>query len=164
MTITLPSSLTGLMSQIGYEFPTADEDKIAELGTAWTDLAGKLAPYAQQASDTASSVWGTNHGKDIDAFKTWWEAEDSPQKSLQEAITGAKVAGQALQTCALIVIGLKLYIIAELTSAAAAIAAAIAVAIETGGLGALAILGIKKVLKEAVGWAIEQAVMKVLEG
>lgn len=164
MTITLPGRLTGLMSQIGYDFPKADEDKIAQLGEAWSGIGGKLSTHLANANTSAVAVWDDNTGKDIDSFKTWWEAADSPAKSISESLTGTNVAGQSLHICSTIVIGLKIYIIAELTAAAIALGVGIWGALATGGLSVAAALVIKKALKEAIGWAIEQAVLKILEG
>ncbi|WP_344485554.1 hypothetical protein [Glycomyces endophyticus] len=161
MTITLPDWLTEPMSWTGFEFPTADEDKIAELGTAWTELAGTLRPLTEQAAAAAAEVWGESSGDDIEAFQTWWEGPDSPKKSLEEGVEGALVAGQALQLCALIVIALKIHIIVELVAAVIAI---IAAAVAGGGAGAAVAAAVKTALKEAVGALIEHALTSLLEG
>ncbi|MDA1361968.1 hypothetical protein O1R50_20235 [Glycomyces luteolus] len=164
MTITLPEDLRGLLSELGFEFPTADEDKIAELGSAWSTLGLELSLHAVQVGLSAAGVWSEHSGKDIDAFKTWWEGEDNPPKSLPEGATAAAMTGTALQICANIVIGLKMYIIAELAATVYAIAAAVAAAVASGGLGGAAVVAIKQAAKEAIGWAIEEALTQILEG
>ncbi|SDD49989.1 hypothetical protein [Glycomyces harbinensis] len=164
MAITLPDWLTGLMSELGLEFPKADEDEIAALGAAWTALGTDIAARRTEADATAAAVWDDSTGADIDAFKTWWQKEDSPPKSLEDGATGAGVTGTALQACALIVIGLKIYIIGELIATAFAIVAAIAAAIASGGLAGVAVIAVKQAAKEAIGLAIEQAVTAILEG
>jgi hypothetical protein len=164
MAITLPEDLRGLLSELGFEFPTADEDQIAELGAAWSALGVQLSVQSLQANVNAALVWSENTGKDVDAFKTWWTGEGNSPRTLPEGATAAAMTGTALQVCAGIVIGLKLYIIAELAATAYAIAAAIAAAVATGGVAGAAIVAIKQVAKEAIGWAIEATVMKILEG
>jgi hypothetical protein len=164
VTITLPEDLAWLLRELGFAWPSSDEDKMAELGKGWIALAQELGNLGNEANTTAAQVWEEHAGQDIEAFKTWWHAEDSPAKSIAEGVKGATTIGEALAVCAMVVIGLKLFIIAKLTAAVISIGVAIAAALETGGLSLLAIAAIKKVAKEAIAWAIEQAIFKLLEG
>lgn len=113
MTMTLPSELTWALSQLGFDWPESDEDKLDAMGQAWTSFAGTLRGLVDEADKQAQLVWSGNRGEAITAFQNSWSGGQAPVASLREGADAAALIGAGCSAAAAIVVALKLKIIAE---------------------------------------------------
>jgi hypothetical protein len=136
MGLELPGELTEPLSWIGLIWPQADEDKLFENGTKWAEFGFSLATIAAAADTSAEQVWTSGEaGADeaVTAFKTWWAAEDGPQRRLQDDAQAAEIIGGALVVFAGLTIALKIAFIVQLITLMIEVAQAIATAFVTFG-------------------------------
>jgi hypothetical protein len=162
MGLMLPGELVWLLTELGFNWPEADEEKLFDLANTWMDFSGQLGPLADRAAAAADGVLGANSGEAIDAFRASWSAEDSALASLRDGATGAQVVGPALMVVAGVVLALKITVIVQLTLLLIEIAQAIATAIETFG-ASLAEIPIFKILtQKLLDIAIDLAVGQIL--
>lgn len=85
MGLTLPSELVTLLGMLGYDWPQSDEANLMDFGQSWMDFSGDLAGIGGEAATASAQAWADQVGQDIEAFKTWWEGEDSPGRSSRTA-------------------------------------------------------------------------------
>lgn len=163
MAIMIPSELAGLLSVLGYDWPQSNEDKLMDLGQAWNDFAGELTDVGGEAGTQASRTWDEQVGRDIDAFKTWWEGEDGPPHFFESGSMGAMAAGTGMMICSVMVLGLKIMVIVQLAILAVQIAIAIAQAAITFGASLLQVPIFKQITGEVLGVIIDQVVSRLLE-
>jgi hypothetical protein len=131
--LQLPDWLTEPLSWIGLDWPQADEEKLFEAGQAWIDFSTQLSPAAAHANSAATNVWSTNDGPASDAFKTWWNDDNGPNRRLADDMVAAMVIGGALILFAAITLALKIMFIVQLIILAVQVAVAIAAAIPSLG-------------------------------
>lgn len=163
MAIMLPSELASLLSILGFEWPQSNEDNLMEFGQAWMEFGGELGEILGEAGGNAAQAWTDQVGKDIDAFKTWWESEDGPASVLDGGTIGAMIAGVGLIVCAVIVLILKIMVIVQLVILAVQIAMAIAQAAVTFGASLAQIPIFQQLARTVVGNLIQEAIFKLLE-
>ncbi|HEY1095059.1 MAG TPA: hypothetical protein VGE61_10175 [Glycomyces sp.] len=163
MALMLPSELASLLGILGFDWPESNEDALMEVGQAWLDFGQELGDIAEEATGGAASAWTAQIGKDIDAFKTWWESEDGPQHILNSGSIGAMIAGAGMMVCSVIVLVLKVAVIAQLIWLAVQIALAIAEAAVTFGASLLQIPIVQQLIRTIVGNLFQEAVFKLLE-
>src|SRR5690606_15493626 len=123
-----------ILNILGFDWPMSNEDQLFAMGQEWMAVTGPIEEKLREAAETAQRTWSENVGESIDAFREWWEAEDSPAHALSEALTGANLAGAALMICAGIILALKIAVIVQLVILAVQIAAALAAAAATFGV------------------------------
>src|ERR671939_525984 len=92
MGLQLPSELTEPLSWVGLVWPEADEEKLFEAGQQWIAFGTRLQTLAQTADTAAASVWTTNEGDPVDAFRAWWTRDEGPQRRLAEDAVAAAFA------------------------------------------------------------------------
>lgn len=163
MAIMLPSELASLLGVLGYDWPESNEDSLMESGQAWMEFGQELNAILGEADDNAAKAWTEQIGKDIDAFKAWWEGEDGPPDTLGDGATGSMVAGTGLMVCSIIVLTLKIMVLVQLAILAVQIAMAIAQAAVTFGASLAQIPIFQQIARKLVGVLIDQAVTKLLE-
>ncbi|MEU5871664.1 hypothetical protein AB0A73_08890 [Glycomyces sp. NPDC047369] len=163
MGMTLPSELVSVLGVLGYDWPQSDEEHLMNFGQSWMDFSGDLGNVGAEAAAASAQAWTDQVGKDIDAFKTWWEGEDSPRKVIEDGAVGAMIAGVGLMICAVIVLVLKIMVIVQLIILAVQIALAIAEAAVTFGASLLQIPIFQQLARTVVGNLIQEAVFKLLE-
>jgi hypothetical protein len=163
MAIMLPSELASLLGILGFDWPQSNEDNLMDFGQAWMDFGGELGEILGEADGNAAQAWTDQIGKDIEAFKTWWESEDGPAKILDSGAIGAMIAGVGLIICAVIVLVLKIMVIVQLIILAVQIAIAIAQAAVTFGASLLQVPIFQQLARTVVGNLIQEAVFKLLE-
>jgi hypothetical protein len=78
MSLTLPQDLAWALSQLGFDWPDSDEDKLNLMGQAWTNFAATLNGLIAEAEGHAQGVWTTNSARvcaiAAAAAKTPWTA------------------------------------------------------------------------------------------
>lgn len=162
MTITLPDELSSLLNMLGFMWPNSDEVEVINMGQEWMNWSATLQQQVTEMEAEALAIWGENSSDDVAAFQEWWEAEDSPKARLLEAVEGAQEGGNGLLVAGMIILGLKIAVIVQLTILAIGIAKAIAAAAPTFG----ASLGVIPVLKISarviIGLLVEQAIWAIL--
>jgi hypothetical protein len=163
MTITLPSELTWAMSQIGCDFPDADEDKLEEMGRAWASFADTLRGLVDEVDKPAQAVWTANKGKQIDAFQKAWSGPEAPSMNLRDGADAAAMIAVGFSTAATVVVGLKVLCIEE-AGQFLALCIATAAAAETiigGIIGVGAVIAKRIIAQKAIDAAIEYAIEKL---
>jgi hypothetical protein len=164
MSITLPSELVSILQMLGYDWPTSDEDKLYELGQAWMGFSGTMQTATSSANQAAQPIWEGNQGTAIEAFRNWWNSEDSAPQVLGRASGGAQVVGIGLMICAGIVLALKISVITQLAILAFQIAQAIATAVVTFGASLAEIPIFKIITSKILDLLIDRAIAAVLGG
>jgi hypothetical protein len=162
MRLDLPQDLVGLLQDMGYNWPEADEEKLFDLGRTWLEFAPKLSPAADLADAAAKRVWAENTGDAVDAFKAKWTHPDSGLAALRDSVSGTQMVGPLLMVAAAVVLALKINVIVQLTLLAIDIAEAIAGAPETGGASLLQIPVVKEITGRLVNILISLALEQIL--
>ncbi|MCC3765603.1 hypothetical protein K3N28_21320 [Glycomyces sp. TRM65418] len=163
MAIMLPSELAGLLGVLGFDWPQSNEDNLMDFGQVWMDFGSELSEIAGEAGGNAAQAWTDQIGKDIDAFKTWWESEDGPASILDSGSIGAMIGGVGLIICSIIVLVLKIMVIVQLVILAVQIAIAIAQAAVTFGASLLQVPIFQQLARTVVGNLIQEAIFKLME-
>lgn len=158
MGIRLPGVLERLLNDLGYIWPEVDEDKLLELGSAWTDFASTIAQHTGAADGHAQSVWAANQGPTIDAFRTSWQSGQAPLDNLKTAETASTAAGVGLMAAAAIVLALKINVMVQLVMLAIEIFEALATAPETFGASLLEIPVFKEITGMIINAIINEAI------
>jgi hypothetical protein len=156
--IRLPGVLERLLNDLGYTWPEVDEDNLLRLGTAWTDFASTIAEHAGAADRHAQSVWATNQGPTIDAFRAAWQSGQEPLDNLKTAETASTAAGVGMMAAAAIVLALKINVIVQLVMLALEIFEALATAPETFGASLLEIPVFKEITGMIINAVINEAI------
>ncbi|WP_018657418.1 hypothetical protein [Actinomadura flavalba] len=164
MGLQLPGELTGLLGMLGYSWPEADETKLFQLGTVWTEFGSTLRGTVQAADTAAQRVWTQNKGEDFAAFQERWTGEESPSDSLGTAAMSCLAAGCGLFLAAGVVLALKINVIVQLVMLAIQIAQAIAAAIPTFGASLTLIPLMKIATGLLIDIVIDQAIGALLGG
>jgi hypothetical protein len=162
MVINLPAPLGELLNMLGFNWPMSDEDKLFEVGNAWMELPGTIDGVLSKVGQETETLASENIGDSIEAFKTWWESEDSPAKILQDGTVGMCLTGAALMVCAAVVLALKIAVLIQLGILAVQIAAAIAAAAATFGIASAALPALYALGRKIVSNLLQEAVMKLL--
>jgi hypothetical protein len=162
MGLQLPGELIAILSELGYDWPEADEELLFELGNRWMELAPQLGPIAARADAAANQVFATNQGEAVEAFRAMWTADDSALASLQDSMNGASTMGPLLMVAAAVVLALKINVIIQLTLLVIAIAQAIATAVVTAGASLLEIPIFKELTRLLVDMLIGMAIEEIL--
>lgn len=158
MGMQLPSELRFALEVLGMEWPATDESLVEAWADDWRRLAGGCGEHAVDLQYAVAGLLERNEGDGISAFVSHINTADSVLSRLSEFSSGCLTIATACEAMAAIVLALKTTVIGHLITLAAAIFAAIT----TGGLAAGAIIAAKIVAKEAISWAIGEAVSKLL--
>ena len=161
--LDLPGGLITLLNDLGYVWPDADEVRLLQIGQAWVDLQGTLAPHLQAVNTAAAGVWTTNSGADVDAFRAMWAEDGGAADTLTKDMAGVVIVGALVMVSAAVVLMLKIWVIAQLVMLAIAVVEAIATAPITFGASLLEIPVFKEIVDRIINLLISQA-MQVLLG
>lgn len=115
MGLQIPDQLAGLLYDLGFLWPTVDEEKLYEAGLLWVRFGGDAGTVARQANDAALRVSAVNTGSSVEAFTGAWAEDDAPHAILADGATGAYVVGACLFACAGLVLALKITVIVLLS-------------------------------------------------
>ena len=160
--LDLPGGLITLLNDLGYVWPDADEVRLLQIGHAWVDLQGALAPHLQAANTAAAGVWAANSGTDVDAFKTLWGEDGAASDTLTKDMSGVVIVGALVMVCAAVVLTLKIWVIAQLVLLAIAVVQAIATAPITFGASLLEIPVFKEIADRIINLLISKALQVLL--
>jgi hypothetical protein len=160
--LDLPSGLITFLNDLGFTWPDADEVRLVQVGQAWVDLQGALAPHLVAANAAAASVWTANSGTDIDAFRLAWAADGAAADTLTKDMSGVGIVGALIIVCAGVVLTLKIWVIAQLALLAAAVVEAVATAPLTFGASLLEIPVFKEIADRVINALIGKAVAALL--
>lgn len=166
MTLQLPSELREALSFIGFDWPDSDEDKLNEMGNAWSTFSSTLKGIVDEADRSAQAVWSTNRGDAIDAFQKSWSGPSAPMTNLRDLSEGSALIALGLHTAAQIVLLLKGKFILELASFARTLYAA-AIAAKTPATAAAAVAAViihKIIVTQAINAAIQFAIDRLQNG
>lgn len=164
MGMQLPGEVREFLSIVGFTWPAGDEEKLLELGQAWTQLSNLIDGHASQATGTAAEVWSANKSDMIEAFKARWSGEAGPANRLTDNGTGADIVGAGVMICAGIVLALKINVIVQVTITIISIASAIASAFVTFGASAALVPLLREACKRLLDYLLGEAIGKVLNG
>lgn len=158
----LPGELVTLLSDLGYNWPEADEEKLFELGGTWQQFAPQLGPLADRAQAAAQRVWNENEGDAVEAFKASFTGPDSALASLRDGATGAQVVGPAVMIAGAVVLALKINVIVQLITLAIEIFQAIATSELTFGASLLEIPVFKELTNRLINLCVSMATEAIL--
>ncbi|MFI1519190.1 toxin glutamine deamidase domain-containing protein [Kitasatospora cineracea] len=167
----LPDSVEWVLEMLGFDWPTADEDKLMESAQVWRDFADQVEELHYRAAGAANNVLASNAGDSIDAFgRTWEKFSGGGSGYLADAAMAARLIAAAFDAAAVIVITCKVAVIAQLVALAVELIAAQAAAPFTLGLSELGAAGatlatkaiVRRLLKE-LRQALVEAIMETLK-
>jgi len=146
----LPDELEWVLEMLGYNWPTADEDKLRECAALWRRFGDDVTALHVSANTSATTVVAHNSGESIDAFTKAYAKFDGGSGSdgyLANAAQAAHLIANVLDACSYIVVFAKWAVIAQLIALAIEIAAAQAAAPFTFGLSEVGALGATQVTR-----------------
>jgi hypothetical protein len=166
VTLHLPPALVSTLSSLGFDWPDSDEDKLEAMGRRWRAYAGTLSALVDEADREARSVWTTNEGFAIDAFKASWEGADAPIASLREGAVAATLIGDAFIFSAAAVLALKITVLGQVAAFARTLyLAAIAAKTPWTAAGAIAaVIAHRIIVQAAIDAAFELAIAELERG
>ncbi|MFJ8951127.1 toxin glutamine deamidase domain-containing protein [Streptomyces sp. NPDC102381] len=165
--LMLPNGLEWLLEMCGFDWPTGDEDKMMECANTWRQFAADVTDLQSRGLTAAGNVLAENAGDSIDGFNKTWEKFAGGSGYFDDARQGAELIAICMDAAAMLIIGLKIAVIAQLVILAVEIAAAQAAAPFTLGLSEIGAMGaaaatrmiLRKLLKE-IAQQILQAVLE----
>ncbi|MET7478718.1 toxin glutamine deamidase domain-containing protein [Streptomyces sp. NPDC005648] len=168
----LPNELEWVLEMLGYNWPTADEDKLKDCAKLWRKFGDDVTELHTKANTSARQVVAHNAGDSIDAFtKTYAKFDSGGDGYLANAAQAAYIIATVLEACAYLVEFAKWAVIAQLIALAIEIAAAQAAAPFTFGLSEVGALGatqaarliVRRLLKELKDALLEAIVEAMKE-
>lgn len=158
MGMMLPGYLTQALNYCGFNWPSTDEDSLRSWGRDVRALAQSVPGARAAVVAAADEVRAINRGPGVDAFLASLAKAESPVHSFDDLANLSSAIATGADVVAGIIVGLKVLVIGQLVLVAAAIAAAIA----TAGIGSLGVPAAKKAAEIAVEYAIDQILEKLL--
>lgn len=160
MGMMLPDELIWVMEKLGFEWPDVDEDELrrgAQIVSTFTgELEAKLQAVDRKVNgDLAAAM----RGQAGPAFVAAWNTNRSQNLDKLLDLLGPVPVG--MDVAAGVVLGLKIKVIADVTTTMIALVAMLTNPLTALGAGPMLILK-KKLLNAAVDIAIEQALNQVL--
>ncbi|MFD8565978.1 PE-PGRS family protein [Streptomyces sp. NPDC059639] len=179
MALMLPSEIEWVLDLLGYSWPDANEDKIHEAAQAWREFAEAVRQAQGTGTGAAQTVFATNSGEAVESFgEAWQKFSGAGGGYLDDAAQAAEILAFALDAVALVVVGSKIAVIAQLIALAIEIAAAQAAAPFTLGLSEIGAAGatqatrlivrrlldeLKQLVIKTIKDAVEQASVKAIK-
>ena len=156
----LPNELIWVMEKLGFEWPDVDEDELrrgAQIVSTFRDeLEGSLQAVDSKVNgDLAAAM----RGQAGPAFVSAWNTNRS--QNLQKLLDLLGPVPVGMDIAAGVVLGLKIKVIADVTTTMIALVAMLTNPISALGAGPMLLLK-KKLLNAAVDIAIEQALGQIL--
>ncbi|WP_435749095.1 hypothetical protein [Microbacterium sp. PMB16] len=160
MGMMLPNDLIWIMEKLGFEWPDVDEDELRRAGDIVSTFTGELEGRIQAVDrkingDMAAAM----RGQAGPAFVAAWNSNRS--NNLQKLLDALGPVPPGLEVAAVVVFGLKMKVIADLTTTAIALVAMLTNPFTAPGAG-LMVIAKKKLLNAAVDIALEQALNQIL--
>ncbi|MFJ8672611.1 toxin glutamine deamidase domain-containing protein [Streptomyces sp. NPDC093589] len=163
----LPDPLEWVLEMLGFNWPTADEDKLIECAQVWRQFAAEVQGHQARGTTYANNVLGENYGDSIDGFSKTWEKFSGGSGYFDDAQQAAEVIAFTFEAAAVLVIGMKVAVIVQLAILAAEIIAAQAAAPFTLGLseigGAAATLATREMVRSILKEVAKQLLDAIME-
>ncbi len=131
MSVMLPGDLVFVLNLIGFNWPTADEDKLRQSAQHWREYASELEHVIADTSRILDLVVADNSGESIDALEQHWR---DFAEHLRRGHDAARTVAEVLDDFALVVEGLKVAVLVQLGILAGELAATTGAAILTFGV------------------------------
>ncbi|MEV6173913.1 toxin glutamine deamidase domain-containing protein [Streptomyces sp. NPDC051954] len=181
VSMMLPDELEWVLQMLGYNWPTADEDKLRDSAALWRKFGDDVTGLHTSANTSARTVTAHNAGESIDAFTKTYAKFDGGGGSdgyLADAAQAAHIIANVMEACAYLVEFAKWAVIAQLIALAIQIIAAQAAAPFTFGLSEVGALGatqaarlivrrlldeLKQALMEAIVEAMKEPAISAIE-
>lgn len=159
MGMMLPDELVWVMQKLGFDWPDIDEDEVRKAATLVRTFGGELEGVIHAVdrvvnNDVASALRGQTGPATVSA----WNATRS--QNLQRLIDIMPPAATAMDVGAGVILGLKIKVIADVTTTALALVAMLTNPLTAAGAGPMLILK-KKLLNAAVDTVVEELVAQL---
>jgi len=155
----LPNELVWVLGAIGVTWPNIDEDQLRHAGDEFRKLSGELSDHKAGAMNEIEQMLHLNSSESLKVFQALWEKV--VKGHLSDLEEGLNILAGAMDTCAVIVEGMKIAAIAELAAFAVETAADVAAAVATAGIAAAGEVAIEIATQEIVKGIIQQAIDQV---
>ncbi|MEV1084345.1 toxin glutamine deamidase domain-containing protein [Streptomyces sp. NPDC050211] len=162
----LPDELEWVLQMLGFNWPTADEDKLRDSAALWRKFGDDVTGLHTSANSAARMVTAHNAGESIDKFsKTYkkFDGGDGSDGYLANAAQAAHIIANVMEACAYLVEFAKWAVIAQLIALAIQIAAAAAAAPFTFGLSSVAGMGATAAARLIVRRLLDELKQALLE-
>ncbi len=159
MGMMLPNELVWIMQKLGFEWPDIDEDEIRRAATIVRTFGGELEGVIQSVdrvvnNDLATALRGQTGPATVAAWNT------TRSQNLQRLVDIMPPAATAMDVGAGVVLGLKIKVIADVTTTALALIGMLTNPITAAGAGPMLIIK-KKLLNAAVDTVVEELVAQL---
>ncbi len=131
MSVMLPGDLVFVLNLIGFNWPTADEDKLRESARHWREYASELQAVMTDVNQIVEQVKGENSAESIDALEQHWR---DFSEHLRKAHDAAGTVAEVLDDFAIAVEVLKGAVVGQLLLLAGELAATTGAAFLTFGV------------------------------
>lgn len=158
MALMLPGYLTQALQYLGYNWPSSNEDVLNSNAAAFTAAQESARKIVADLEGAVNHLKSNNSGEASDAFVNYMNGEEANLGSLRDFDEAAGIISSGYGMAAGAVVVFKGVVIAQLII----LAAAIAVAIGTGGLGAAAPIIAREGCKRLIDAALEIAVQELM--
>lgn len=160
MGMMLPNELIWVLEKLGFEWPDIDEDEVrrgaAIIGAFHGELEGRVQAIDNKVNgDIAAAM----RGQAGPAFVSAWNTNRS--QNLQKMLDLLGPVPGGMEVAALVVTGLKIKVIADVTTTLITLVAMLTNPLTAAGAGPMLIIK-KRLLNAAVDIAVEQALGQVL--
>uniref|UniRef100_A0AAU1IA44 Toxin glutamine deamidase domain-containing protein n=1 Tax=Streptomyces sp. NBC_00180 TaxID=2903632 RepID=A0AAU1IA44_9ACTN len=161
----LPDELEWVLQMLGYNWPTADEDKLRDSAALWRKFGEDVTDLHTKANTSARTVTANNAGESIDKFTKTYEKFDGGGGDgyLRNAGEAAFLIANVMETCAYLVEFAKWAVIAQLIALAIQIIAAQVATPFTFGLSQVAALGATQAARLLVRRILDELKKALLE-
>ncbi len=154
----IKSKVVQLLNYLGYEWPSTDPGTLRTWGGEWDALQGKLNTYISELESGVRHIGSTNKGTGVGSFTDYMNGDDSNLHSLKSIAAAAPFAANAYTGAAILIEGLRAYVIGKIILDAVQLAAAII----SGGTSAAASFLVNKGVGMLINIAIETAINQLL--
>jgi hypothetical protein len=159
MGVVLPNELVWVLGAIGVTWPNIDEDELRHAGDEFRKLSADLSGHKAGAMGEIEQMLHLNSSESLKVFQALWEKV--VRGHLSDLEEGLNILAGAMDTCAVIVEGMKVAAIAELAAFAAETAADIAAAVATGGIAAAGEVALEIVTRDIIKGIFQQAIDQI---
>lgn len=157
--VVLPNELVWVLGAIGVTWPNIDEDELRHAGDEFRKLSSDLSSHKAGALGEIEAMLHVNSSESLKVFQALWEKV--VKGHLSDLEEGLNILAGAMDTCAVIVEGMKVAAIAELVAFAAETAADVAAAVATAGIAAAGEVALEIATQKIVNGIIQQAIDQV---
>jgi uncharacterized protein YukE len=152
--IELPGEVVSLLSFIGINWPTVNEDKVREFASHVREFAENVDSAHRDSTATVQRLGEAYEGASYEALLAKWAALSDSH--MNELVQACHVVATALDVAADVIVAMKVETIAELVVLAAAFVADQAAAVATFGVAEAAVIAIEEAAKRLINFLEQQ--------